>query len=619
MASVTAHRTALRWVLWDVVAWVFVPLLFLFAYIEQHSAPIDSLLPHLRLVLVILLGAALLRIVFARTMSGTAPSQVAASLVVAMLALFLYSYYGLVLIGLQTWGQVISIDLITSYAMQLHGLADALGIPMILGTGVLGLVYVLLVVVVLAYLRRFDWTAVLIRPLDRRLSTGILLLGGVLFIAEILHFLIAPATHDAEPIGTTLFPSEWTHSIHRHAFDRLSSEQLDRAEDMERQKYRIQPAVSRKNLILIVCDALRPDHMSLYGYARDTTPHMRMLEGSGMMRKISGVRSTCGESACGLQSLVSSKFVFQFSSRSITLQQVLKLHGYRINMILGGDHTNYYGLRALYGVVDSYFDGSQAKGYFMNDDRLVLDKASSLSDWDGHPTMLQFHFMSTHVIGKRHDASMVFLPAASYGRLQLHTADNIERSVNFYDNGVIQFDAMLNELLAILKSKKYLENSLVVITADHGESLGEHGMFFHGNGVYEEALRIPLVLVAYGYEPPPFYSGRPAVSQVDIAPTILRELGMDVPATWAGVPLQDADSREFTYFQEGRYMGLIDQRDPHNIWKYWRNEKDKTQYAFNLTLDANEQINVVNRLAPAYLGRLQLKLIQQRSARNRVQ
>ena len=60
------------------------------------------------------------------------------------------------------------------------------------------------------------------------------------------------------------------------------------------------------------------------------------------------------------------------------MQQVLKLHGYRIHMILGGDHTNFYGLKELYGNVDTYFDGSQAPEYFKNDDRLVVDRTKAL-------------------------------------------------------------------------------------------------------------------------------------------------------------------------------------------------------------------------------------------------
>ena len=97
---------------------------------------------------------------------------------------------------------------------------------------------------------------------------------------------------------------------------------------------------------------------------------------------------------------------------------------------------------------------------------------------------------------------------------------------NFYDNGVVRSDAVIAELLAQLKEKGYLQDALVVITADHGESLGEHGLYHHANSVREEVLRIPLVFIAYGSPlrlPPQV---RDFASQVDIAPTILKELGL---------------------------------------------------------------------------------------------
>jgi hypothetical protein len=59
-------------------------------------------------------------------------------------------------------------------------------------------------------------------------------------------------------------------------------------------------------------------------------------------------------------------------------------------MILGGDHTNFYGLRKIYGAVDSYYDGASTNRYYVNDDDLVLDRLASFPPWDGSPTMIQF-------------------------------------------------------------------------------------------------------------------------------------------------------------------------------------------------------------------------------------
>jgi arylsulfatase A-like enzyme len=136
----------------------------------------------------------------------------------------------------------------------------------------------------------------------------------------------------------------------------------------------------------------------------------------------------------------------------------------------------------------------------------------------------------------------------------------------------------------------------VAITADHGELLGEHGLFAHGNTVREEALRVPLVLAWYGKRPAPSIDRRRLASQVDIAPTLLAELGIPAPPTWSGTALQQPLAREFTYFQEGAEVGLLDQRDPRNEWKYWVNVRTGKEYAFNVSADAREMTNMVDKV-----------------------
>jgi Sulfatase. len=98
--------------------------------------------------------------------------------------------------------------------------------------------------------------------------------------------------------------------------------------------------------------------MGLFGYQRDTTPNIARIAASATLRKAGIVHSSCADSSCGLLSLASSRFVHQFPARPFTLQEVLKRTGYRVHMILGGDHTNFYGLRKIYGAVDSYYDGA---------------------------------------------------------------------------------------------------------------------------------------------------------------------------------------------------------------------------------------------------------------------
>jgi len=597
----------------DIVVWAAAPSLFLFVYVGSYSAPLDSVLPHLRLVMLAFFGVTMVRVCISRLISHKTGSVFVASVIIAFALLLMCLYYGLVLIGLHSWAQVISYQLICSYAVQLPVLSEALGISLLVAASTVVVVFAVIMVTVWTYLRHFDWTFDFAREISRYRFAGLLLLGMVMFGSEVLSFIMAPGTQRGEPLAMTFNPQAAMRRIEGHVFDGFSAELIDRQEDAERLTYKVSQHASPKNIILIVVDALRPDHLSVYGYERNTTPYLRTLEKSGMMRKVRAVRSSCSETACGLLSLTSSKYVFQFSNRPFTLQQVLKLHGYGIHMILGGDHTNFYGLKELYGEVDTYFDGAHASRSSMNDDQLVIDRAKSLIAWDGRPVMLQFHLMSTHVLGKRHESSIRYRPFASYFLPQFRTAENVERAVNFYDNGVVQADAMIGELLAILEAKHYLKNSLVVVTADHGEALGEHGMYVHGNGVYEETLRIPLMFLSYGYDPQPFDEHRRAVAQVDIAPTILAECGMALPKTWTGVPLQGFDKRDYTYFQERNDVGLIDYRDGANVLKFWTNTKSRRHFAFNLIRDEMEQSNTVDALPPMYLHELRFHLMRQRS------
>jgi hypothetical protein len=334
--------------------------------------------------------------------------------------------------------------------------------------------------------------------------------------------------------------------------------------------------------------------MGVYGYARDTTPHLSRLEKAGMLRKAPAMRSTCGSSLCGLLSIAGSRFLHEFSARPIMLQQVLKRHGYAIHLVLSGDHTLFYGMKHAYGEVDSFFDARTKTMRYINDDRLVLERLEGFAAWDGRPVMIQFHLMSVHVLGSRLPGTARYTPAANYALHRELGADGgpSERAINFYDNGVLQADAMISGILDILERKGYLKNTVVAITGDHGEALGEHGRFQHANSVREEALRVPFLLLAFGYRPRGGLDGQPLAAQVDIAPTLLAELGMPRPSTWRGVALQERRARDFVYFQEMHEAGLYDLRAPA-LWKYWINLKTGEEHAYNLSLDPAERRNAI--------------------------
>jgi glucan phosphoethanolaminetransferase (alkaline phosphatase superfamily) len=603
----------LRGLCLDIGIWFAAPAVFLFFYVGRFFLPSTAILPHLRLMLLGFVALLIVRAVFYRLMPNRLTAVVASALVATAMLASIIAYYALVLTGLNYWARVVSWDLMRTYAHQLPALADALGLSLGYSVAVVIAAIVILFVASTFYFWRNDWLALSIQRSKTPLSWFLIAAGLFGGAVEAYSFAAAPPTREREPIGLTLFPVEASYNLQGHAVDKVQVEKLGAEDDRARSAYVVNPKVDRKNIVLIVVDALRSDHMALFGYQRDTTPNIARIATSATLRKAGIVHSSCADSSCGLLSLASSLFVHQFPARPFTLQEVLKRTGYRVHMILGGDHTNFYGLRKIYGAVDSYYDGASTNRYYVNDDDLVLDRLASFPSWDGSPTMIQFHLMSVHVLGTRWKSSNNYLPASNYAahadRRVATRGETSSEAVNYYDNGVAQADAIIGRVLSLLADKGYLKNTLVIITGDHGEGLGEHGFYAHANNVFEQVLSIPVVFLSFGYRPTAPIDVRPDASQVDIAPSILEELAIPRPATWIGVPLQSPQGPEFTYFQEKLDAGVFDQRDPAHIWKYFINTRSGKEVAFDISKDPQESVDRLATVAPRFVSEWRAKVL----------
>ena len=589
-------RTRIGHVLAEAFIWYAVPLVFLALYVIVYHQPAAAIVDHLYAITLIAGCAWLLKAALYRFVPRRVALAVSAWLY-ATIILALVVYYALVVIGLRSWGRVITEGLIVNYALQAPQLCEAVGVSFLGVASGLVLAYLLAIAAFHVVLRKY-----LAVPLWRsakvasRWLSALLVAAIVLATSQLREYFINADVSSKEPFRLTLFGESASrraaqnddHHLHFNA-------SLNAAEAKARDAYRPAPNALRKNVIMIVVDALRPDHMALFGYARPTTPYLSSLAKDGRLSLVRDLHASCSESACGLSSLATSRYVHQMPRKPITLQEVLQRQGYRVDMILGGDHTNFYNLREIYGQVDSYFDGSMAKGYYMNDDSLIIDRTRALAHWDGVPTMLQFHLMSAHTLGKRLDRFDTFQPSHSYAGKA--SGDPAVEYTNHYDNGVLQADDTIRELLEALRQKGFLQSALVVITADHGESLGEHGLFAHANSVREEVLRVPLLVIDTEAGHPPEAKASTFDEQIDIAPTILHALRMAIPASWVGHPLQAAGgaapSPELSFFQLKPNLGLYDLRQPGRTWKYWVDTNNGDEFAFDLAIDAHEQTNLI--------------------------
>lgn len=619
LAAVEAFRTIRRLGM-DVGLWYLIPTVFLACYVGFFGQPSAAVPPHFLLVALPLLLLCLLRLLLQRLSPATWRRLLAAVLTAALLGALIL-YYALVLIGLRSWGGIVSWEVIPTFFAQTRILTDSMGLPLFVVPLAAALLYLLAVTACWIYLGRFDW----IGPGTRAMSTPTLLaiaVGISSFVALQIHELsLGRWTSAGEPISLTLYPQKAALDLEGYSVNPVVASHLDQVADTARHAY--VPATrgaKKKNLVVIIVDALRPDHLGVYGYGRHTTPHLATIMREHDTRIISGVHATCGDTICALFSLFSSKFTSEFSFRPFTLHEVLRRNGYRLHMLLSGDHTYFHSLKSIYGQVDTFYDGIQARarGYFLNDDQLLVDRLKRLPDWDGTPTMFQFHLMSAHILRKPDEVPGRFQPARRYA-LRNSTersprGEPAQTAVNFYDNGVLLADTIIDALLGQLQEKGYLHDTLVVITADHGESLGEHGLFTHANSVREELLRIPLLLIAYGYQPQATGPPRPIYSQVDIAPAILTDLALPSPSIWRGRSLQGEGCDPFSFFEEHAFAGLIDCRDPSHIWKYWIDRRTGADHVFDLSADPREEVDRSGAIPASLLSDLRSRTRAQTSA-----
>lgn len=218
--------------------------------------------------------------------------------------------------------------------------------------------------------------------------------------------------------------------------------------------------------------------------------------------------------------------------------------------------------------------------------------------------------------------------AIEAGEYQLTPAD-VEQIRNLYYGGVTQADAMIGEVLAELERQGVLDDTLVIVTADHGEELGDHGLWEH-NFMYETNLRVPLIAALPGRLPAGATSGA-LVETTDIVPTVCELLGLAVPHEPGQVDELGRDRgaidgrslvdlahgrvesvREHAFAENGVYMALRDRR-----WKLvvaaaaleqddWRTAPGPGVHAaqlYDLESDPGETRNVLSE-APLEAERL---------------
>lgn len=371
----------------------------------------------------------------------------------------------------------------------------------------------------------------------------------------------------------------------------------------------------RRNVIVIIVDSLRADHLPAYGYYRPTTPFLSRLQAEGRLKPVTFATSTCAESNCGIISTLSSKHLRRQVPESFKLNDLLKDQGYNTFFILSGNH-DWRDLQDLYGDGQTlYFDGRDSTAFDWSDDRVLFEGLAQVPHREA-PAFFFFHLMSAHLIGSKLEPYRVYHPSEvenDWNTLFSGAYDR-EAVVNNYDNGVTQADAMIEQLFGELETKGYLKDSLVIVTSDHGEGLGESDRTGYGHitSLYQEFIRIPLLI----YDPTPFHYGNLEFgTQIDIAPTILHRLGLPVPRSWEGTSLVDPPGPRTTFHQTALKTPVyaLVHRTADTTWKYIQGRRGLREELYDLTTDPGERTNLMESADPALVDYFRKETARRRS------
>ena len=298
-------------------------------------------------------------------------------------------------------------------------------------------------------------------------------------------------------------------------------------------------------VILISMDTLRADHLGCYGYGRDTSPNMDALARDGVrFRRVMAASSWTLPSHISLmtaRNTVNHGVVapeFRLDPEVPTLPEVLKGRGfYNAALTGGGLVSGFYGF-------NKGFDSFRVVGQVSDTDaagRLGEAAAGLIGANRNRNLFLFLHTYQIHApFGPKEPFNRYFLrEGAVLSKFDAETLQfNFEKRyvpipedlrqnlVDLYDAEIRYTDeSLIGALVKRLKSLGIYDRTMIILTSDHGEEFFEHGSWLHSHSVYDEVVRVPMIIKFFGSR----NAGKTVddlVLGVDVMPTICRELGI---------------------------------------------------------------------------------------------
>ncbi len=368
------------------------------------------------------------------------------------------------------------------------------------------------------------------------------------------------------------------------------------------------------NLIYIVLDAARPDHFSCYGYKYKTTPNIDKLARRSLIFKnafTQAVYTLASTSSLFTGLYPASHYVVmdyqKLPDRFFTLAEAFKEKGY----LTLAEVSNPY--------ASSKFNMNQGFSFFKENWKTenILLSSETINKIKGEKKnfFLYLHYNKPHApydpplkfrkkfisyLKNKDLGSIEYFKKVEEGKIKL-TTEEIENLKKLYDANLNYVDHYLGKAIELLEKKNLLKNSIIIIASDHGEAFSEHQRFQHNSTVYEEMIRIPLIIkfpVEAGIKPRSITN---LVEIIDLTATFfdLFELPKKMNYLLEGksiLPLlfPSQSNKEFIFSRTTIPISLYCIRDKRFKYIFDLNSKIETNHGelYDLEKDPKEKINI---------------------------
>ncbi|MBU1849729.1 MAG: sulfatase-like hydrolase/transferase [Nanoarchaeota archaeon] len=395
---------------------------------------------------------------------------------------------------------------------------------------------------------------------------------------------------------------------------------------------------NKLNVVLIVLDTVRPDHLSCYGYKRETSPNIDKLAEEGTL--FTNAFTVIPYTTASHISLMTSIYPFVYQPRMpnaqatgvvvvedeyLTLAEILKTVGYKTAAFISVSMMS-----PASGLNQGFDVYNYSEGVRRGNETIIAANIWLENNYE-EPFFLWVHSYDPHdpynqpkPFDSMHEDFELY-----YDNVSLSDFTALKQAITNYDEDISYGDKYIGLLLDKIKDLGLNNNTLIVFLSDHGEQFGEHlvpiyqGMgpqvvFEHARALYDQEVRIPFIIKGPGI--PKDKKIDALVENIDVMPTILDLLNIPFSKNIQGkstLPLiknKSSEIRSFVFTHlypiiSPYYRSSIRTKDYKLIYDHYNKESQ----LFNLKKDPQEQINIYeqNKTLTQEYEHLMIKLIEE--------